>query len=81
MFYGQRTGLGLALVIFIKTAFIADLAQGVEPNFPEIDDSQSEPVDAKVDISQESPNSNTIHVAHNIPQNSDINIKQVTRGL
>jgi hypothetical protein len=28
------------------------LVLAAEPNFPEIDDSQSEPVDAKVDISQ-----------------------------
>jgi hypothetical protein len=64
----------LFFVLLIKTAVVVQSAQ---PNYPEIDDSQSEPVDAKVDISQESPNSNTIHVAHNIPKSSVINLKQV----
>ena len=73
MFPKWRSGLFL-LFLLIEAAIVVKSA---EPNYPEIDDSQSESVDAKVDISQESPNSNTIHVAHNIPKNSDINIKQV----
>ena len=73
MFISTRLGL-VIFILVLETAFVVKCA---EPNYPEIDDSQTETENAKVDISQESPNSNTIHVAHNIPKNSDINLKQV----
>ncbi len=73
MFSTTRLGL-VIFILVIETAFVVKCA---EPNYPEIDDSQTESVDAKVNIDQASPNSNTIHVAHNIPKNSDINLKQV----
>ena len=73
MFISTRLGL-VIFILVLETAFVVKCA---EPNYPEIDDSQTESENAKVDISQESPNSNTIHVAHNIPKNSDINLKQV----
>ena len=73
MFSSSRLGL-VIFILVIETAFVVKCA---EPNYPEIDDSQTESENAKVDINQESPNSNTIHVAHNIPKNSDVNLKQV----
>ena len=76
MFVQSSQGLPLTLLVAILAIGVV-LVHGAEPNYPEIDDAQSESVDANVDISQESPNSNTIHVSHNIPKNSNINLKQV----
>ena len=79
MFIQPPRGLSLSLLLATLATGVI-LVNGAEPNYPEIDDAQSESVDANVDISQESPNSNTIHVSHNIPKNSNINLKQVSRN-